>query len=214
MGYSSYINPFCFAVLSVLWLATWYFGAEHTGSVLVWLIASLLLTAAFARHLSMGLRLLKLMRHDLSICWGLLSSLKPLSREIAATREMDQLFYDDTHSYSVDAIHEYINTTQPPIVRMPVSELEHNLLDNCWDMHFTPRELIEQSVETGPWSDVAEHLRRIADADLAYPIVVTGSHPCFVVDGMHRLSKAILNKHVFIAVHILDNETMKRFVIS
>jgi hypothetical protein len=81
-------------------------------------------------------------------------------------------------------------------------------------MHFTPRELIEQSVETGPWSDVAEHLRRIADADLAYPIVVTGSHPCFVVDGMHRLSKAILNKHVFIAVHILDNETMKRFVIS
>ena len=130
------------------------------------------------------------------------------------TREMDQLFYDGTRSYSVDAIHEYINTTQPPIVRMPVSELEHNLLENCWDVHFTPMELINQYEKTGPWSDVTGHMGRVMLANLAYPIVVIGSHPCFVVDGMHRLSKAVLNKHVFITAHVLDDETMKRFVIS
>lgn len=77
-----------------------------------------------------------------------------------------------------------------PIEVRERQSLEHFLDDLCWgDAPFSPR-------------DVVTHTDRILKADLSYPIIL--SQCGVVMDGMHRLAKAVLLDHPFVMVQQFD----------
>ena len=57
----------------------------------------------------------------------------------------------------------------------------------------------------------AGHIKRIRDANLSYPIFVTGEHN--IIDGAHRISKALLLNKKTISAYIFTPALMKKFVI-
>jgi hypothetical protein len=65
-----------------------------------------------------------------------------------------------------------------PVEVVPRQDLEHHLDDECWGKGaMTPR-------------DVLYHIARIEKSDLDYPIIL--SQHGVVMDGMHRIAKAVL----------------------
>lgn len=68
--------------------------------------------------------------------------------------------------------------------RVPIRSLSFNLAGSCW---FT---------ENPPLMDLVKHFRRVMSADLRYPIILSPDN--YVMDGLHRLTKAIIRKHTHI----------------
>ena len=55
-----------------------------------------------------------------------------------------------------------------------------------------------------------EETKRIKQADLKYPIIITGTS---VVDGVHRLAKSHMTKKKNIKAYVFDKKLMKKFLI-
>lgn len=101
-----------------------------------------------------------------------------------------------------------------PIVEIPIEALVWHFDMPVWakdgthDWNLTPWEVIRKT--TG--SDI--HQKRVQEADLAYPIVVTQyKHHLVILDGVHRLVKAYQNKQETIKAKIIPEEylSMKKF---
>lgn len=72
--------------------------------------------------------------------------------------------------------------------------------DGRW-FQVTPREFIEGAAK------YPEHVDRVADADLSYPIhVLRRRQRFFILDGVHRLVRADLDGHDHIAAIVLTAE--------
>jgi hypothetical protein len=69
-------------------------------------------------------------------------------------------------------------TSQFPRKRIPLTAIRE--LDQPWSGDDEP----------ATWRTVLLHVRLIEEADLAYPIIVSASGA--VIDGMHRVAKAVL----------------------
>ncbi len=52
-----------------------------------------------------------------------------------------------------------------------------------------------------------EHYTRIKKANMKYPILVNGDN---IIDGIHRLCKAYINKQSKISARVINNETLKK----
>ena len=79
-------------------------------------------------------------------------------------------------AWDVDRLVE-LSRDLPPR-RIPISELRE--LDEAW----------VGGDETPTWRAMVEHMRLIAEADLAYPIILAADGE--VMDGRHRIAKADL----------------------
>jgi hypothetical protein len=81
-----------------------------------------------------------------------------------------------------------------PVQQLPVAELERCLDEACWfapDQPPTPRA-------------VAQHAKRIYDADLSLPIILSAEG--WLMDGVHRLAKAwVLGLTEIQAVRFTEN---------
>ena len=88
-------------------------------------------------------------------------------------------------SYTIDIekVWALVENKQPKPI--PLSELEHTLNWGCWGMGtLTPKKVLE-------------HLKRVTQADLNYPIVIVRDEydrVSHVIDGMHRIVKAFANE--------------------
>lgn len=71
------------------------------------------------------------------------------------------------------------------VQQVPLGTLQHNMGYCCWSSGEPHRIMRDQDPER-----YTRHKQRIANADLAYPLIVTSDN-YDVLDGMHRLCRAI-----------------------
>lgn len=117
-----------------------------------------------------------------------------------------QTFSDDKNTYSVDAMFIYLANSEHPMCSLKIADLIHTMDFKCWgDETCTPKQLL-----VNPLFDI-KHWIRIIRADLSYPIIVVGN---YIIDGMHRLSKAIMNNDIDINAYMFDEELLNTFIID
>ncbi len=127
----------------------------------------------------------------------------------------------DVHTLSRDGgfndydVYKLIEITK----NLPTVELDVNLLDNmalddmCWidsyENRMAPRELLLAARKFPKIEDLlnehhewAYHIRKLEKADCSYPVLVLEGE---VIDGMHRLVKALLNGYKTIPAKVLES---------
>lgn len=106
-------------------------------------------------------------------------------------------YTDSNGVYSVTKLH--VIAKDLPVTDVDVKSLETQLSEPIWEGDIMPSAVIESK-----WPN--HHWERIENADLSYPIYMCEG---LVVDGMHRLSKAYINKQETIKAKILTRELMR-----
>jgi hypothetical protein len=113
--------------------------------------------------------------------------------------------------YDVYKLIEYGNNIKP--IKMETIDFSPKELDEaCWNdldgKMFSPRQLLNSFVELGSWGAVemahpewADHIEKVRNADHSYPILI---YKFEMIDGMHRLLKAYINKIDDIYVRVID----------
>lgn len=125
---------------------------------------------------------------------------------------MPQSYSDKNKIYSVDMMFAYINLFKPPFVKILVGDLKHNLEYKGWgeptiSLAFSPLDVLNN-----PHKKIYEKdMHRIDNANLNYPIIV---HNKYIVDGVHRLTKASLLNKKYIKAYQFDDNLMKHFLID
>ncbi len=93
-------------------------------------------------------------------------------------------FYSDEHGFYLVSEMVALCSHKTPH-NLPLTSLLHNMAHQCWDGDCTPWQVLR---DHDP-ENFKKHKRRIQDADLQYPLVVSAVD-YNVLDGMHRLCKA------------------------
>jgi len=111
---------------------------------------------------------------------------------------------DRPYVYSVDMMMAYVNLFKHPVVKIDISELLPQLILIRWN----------NSALLDVLKDLNKnqtHYKRIMDADLSYPIFVRENND--LIDGAHRLCKAILTGKKTINAYVFNKSLMKKFII-
>ena len=119
-----------------------------------------------------------------------------------------ETYSDNKYQYSVDLMHAYINLQQPEKQKIETSNFLFNLDFNCWDKNTKPSHVIS-CIKNKKYKD---EVKRITESNLEYPIIVDNN--LFIIDGMHRFVKSVLNNKSTIDVYIFDKKIMKKFIIG
>lgn len=114
------------------------------------------------------------------------------------------IYSDGKYVYSVDLMIVYINRTNLKKEKTMMRFLKHRLEDKCW--YHSPLDVINYP------NQYPDDTQRIQNADLKYPIIM--NQLGFVIDGMHRLTKAYLNNEEYIDVYRFNEDLMKKFIIG
>lgn len=124
---------------------------------------------------------------------------------------MPQTYSDNENIYSVDMMFAYIKDYSSPIYKVNVEKYLNTLDYEGWgdpskNIFYSPRNVIDNPKK------YKHEYERIQKANLSYPIII--SNKGYVIDGVHRLSKAYLNKIPIIKAYVFDAELMKKFKIA
>lgn len=113
----------------------------------------------------------------------------------APSRFFTGRFINDYGTYYIQDVIK-ITAAKIPVAR-PVRDLMHNLTDTTWDCSgLLPANVMRWSdnlANTTGTKAVDEHIGLCLSADLQYPIIISDNDE--IVDGLHRLCKAIHLKH-------------------
>ncbi len=123
---------------------------------------------------------------------------------------MVQTFSNNKKIYSVDMIFAYINIFKPKYVKVNVQNYLSTLEYNGWGNpkikeFFSPKNVIDNPKK------YKEDYKRIMNSNLKFPIVIANNN---IVDGVHRLTKAYLQKKKEIKAYIFDGELLEKFLID
>jgi hypothetical protein len=116
-------------------------------------------------------------------------------------------YHNNKNIYSVDMMLSYVNIYGHPIVKLNIDEFIPQLKEKVWG-EWSPIDVIEK-IHLKKYETDA---KRIHDAKLTYPVIVTGKHT--IVDGYHRIAKAYLEKKKYVDVYIFESELMNKFIIN
>ena len=122
-------------------------------------------------------------------------------------------YSDGRAIYSVDMMLAYVNSFEHPVIKIPMSELVPQLEQDVWG--WAPKDVLAK-MEAKKYSENAE---RIREADLSYPIFVTGAHTArarkhAIIDGYHRVAKASLEGKTEMKAYVFDATLMKKFILN
>lgn len=97
-----------------------------------------------------------------------------------------------------------------PVLEFPVPLLAHLLEQNVWGHREGPTKVAIAPHSVIATRQPADHWKRILEADLSYPILVYFNDKGYlnVIDGMHRLSKAVREQQERIMMKIVDKSQM------
>ena len=128
---------------------------------------------------------------------------------------MVQTYSDDGSYYSVDMMQAYVNIFKPPVVSVKVSDYTDTLDYDGWgESNSEGSKYSAKDVLNNP-KKYRDEMRRINDADLTYPIIISDcGDKKYIVDGVHRLTKATLTHQIFIKAVIISPIMMKKFKVS
>jgi hypothetical protein len=124
---------------------------------------------------------------------------------------MVQTFSSNNKIYSVDMMLAYINIFKPNYIYINIDSLMKNLDYKAWgdpiqEIHYSPMDVLKTPKK------YKDEIKRIKNADLRYPIIITSNNN--IVDGVHRLTKAYLNKNKKIKVYKFMAKDMSKFLIN
>ena len=117
-------------------------------------------------------------------------------------------YCDGDNIYSVDMMIAYVNICKPPIYKVKVRDLDYVLNEKYWwddETDHSPMEVIDNP------SKYKEDWKMIKKANMKYPIMMNNE---WVVDGLHRLSKAWITKKKYIKTYKFSDDMMKNFLIN
>jgi hypothetical protein len=134
--------------------------------------------------------------------------------------------------YSVDRLFKI--TKNIKIHKIPISELVHHLKYKSWEYKnegvadISPLDVLENPKKNKRY---VKHYNRIINADMQYPILVyvvkndddnadadisnsNNQESTVIVDGLHRLSRAFMEKHPTIDVRYVTNKQLEKVFIT
>ena len=124
---------------------------------------------------------------------------------------MPKTYSDDKYIYSVDMMFTYLYLNKMKSEKYPINKLLDNLSHPGWgdpitNVSYSPYNVLENPIK------YKEDYDRIQNADLSYPIIIndTGN----IIDGVHRLTKAVLSNKKYINCYIFNKKLMKKFIIA
>jgi len=123
---------------------------------------------------------------------------------------MVQTYSINKKIYSIDMMFAYLNIYKHPTISVPVSKLLNALEDKSWGNHSKKIYYSANDVIKNP-KKYKNEMDRIKKANLKYPIIIDEK---YVIDGIHRLSKAYLRDKKYIKAYIFDKKLMKKFLIN
>jgi len=125
-------------------------------------------------------------------------------------------FTMDKRKYSVDRLFKI--TKNIKVHKVPVIDLVTHLKNKSWEhkregvADIAPIEVIDTPKKNRKF---AKHHTRILNADMDYPILIYNTDSStVVVDGLHRLSRAYMEKHPTIKVRYVTDKQLKKVLIS
>lgn len=145
-------------------------------------------------------------------------------------------FVMNGRKYSVDRLFRI--TKNIKVYKIPISDLVYHLKDKCWEYKnegvgdISPLDVLETPKKNKRY---AKHYNRIINADMQYPILVyivkeetdanqnldeetedpmSGKEPTVIVDGMHRLARAFMEKHKTIDVRFITKRQLDKVFIA
>lgn len=112
--------------------------------------------------------------------------------------------------YSVDMMISYVNCFQHPVIEIPLTQLEHTLINKCWTnidtkICHSPNDVLENPEK------YKKDMERIKSANLSFPIIVNNN---YIIDGFHRYTKAYLGHEKTIKACVFDKKLMQKFVLD
>lgn len=121
-----------------------------------------------------------------------------------------QTFSSDDKIYSVDMMFAYINIFKPKYVKIEVNDYLHTLDYKLWgnpkkNIFYSPNDVLQNPKK------YKDDYERIKKANLKYPIILANN---YIVDGVHRLTKAHLQKKKYIKAYIFEGDLLKKFLIN
>ena len=132
---------------------------------------------------------------------------------------MVQTYSDNKYIYSVDMMFAYIYFNKIKITKY---KIDQNILKNLdyegWgkmpnilgdplkNIKFSPNAVLANPRKYRKDYD------RIKNANLKYPIIMDQDDN--IIDGVHRLSKAVLLNKKYINAYIFDKKLMKKFIVA
>ena len=123
---------------------------------------------------------------------------------------MTTTFAREGKLYSVDMLIAYVNIFKPGVIQIPLISLSRSIEKPCWKEPSTGAILTIQEVLDDP-EKYPDHSRRINNADLSYPVIVSRNYG--MLDGKHRLAKAVRDKQDTISAYLVSNEVIEKCVI-
>ena len=118
---------------------------------------------------------------------------KPLTSE--------HFYTDSTGTYRVDKLFEWINSHPEKHTVLPVTHFLEYIIHDTWGNFDELKRSNFKSI-----LDDQEHKRRIMQVDLTHPIIVTNFNR--LIDGVHRLFKAIFEKKESIKAVFIDQSQL------
>jgi hypothetical protein len=121
---------------------------------------------------------------------------------------MIEYFSDERYIYSIGFMFAYINIYKPEKVKLNLDDLKFNLEYNSWANQVRPIDVLNDMNN----KKYKQEALRIKNADTKYPIIVDSNY--FILDGVHRYIKHIIENKKTIQVYIFDKKLMKQFIIG
>ena len=122
---------------------------------------------------------------------------------------MVKTYSDKKNIYSVDMMFSYVNNFKHKTVNVQIKDLLFNLDFKGWYSDelgsYAPVDVIDNPKK------YPEEVKRIKNADLKYPIML---HDNYIVDGVHRTIKAMLQGKKTIKAYQFPTKLMKKFLIN
>lgn len=123
---------------------------------------------------------------------------------------MPQTYSNNKMIYSVDMMFAYINLHLPMHVVVDVTDFKDVMDYKGWgdptsDVFYSVNDVLDDP------SSYPHEMQRIHLANLKFPIIV---HNQYIVDGVHRLTKAVLKKDATIKAYVFDDALMKQFLLD
>ena len=116
-------------------------------------------------------------------------------------------YHDGKNIYSVDMMIAYLNTMGHTVTRISISEFTTQLEKKVWGDWSPATVLAKMDVKK-----YATNAARIRKANMSYPIIVTGKQ--VIVDGYHRVAKALLEGQTHINAYVFGPALMNKFILD
>jgi len=127
---------------------------------------------------------------------------------------MVQSFSDNKYVYSVDMMFAYINLFKKhlKVTKIRVKDMQDTLEYKGWGdpskgIRYSANDVLENPKK------YPDEMKRVKNANLRYPIIMYGN-PGYIVDGVHRLTKATLEGREYINAYVFDAALMKNFILG